>query len=146
MLNVGEKHTKNYVIQPGHTVPDILPEATEFSDMPDVFTTGCLLAVMEWVCIEHLASCLDSGLISLGVAMKLTHDSPCTTGTPLVLQCTVIAASKKSVTWEVEVRSLEGEMIMGRGTHTRAIVSRKKFSQSVDCQTEIIGGQRLLNP
>lgn len=39
MLRTNESYVKNYTIQTGHTVNDILPEAAEFVNMPDVFTT-----------------------------------------------------------------------------------------------------------
>lgn len=146
MLSVGERHVKEYEVQPGHTVPDILPESAEFAVLPDVFTTGCLLAVMEWACIEQLSPYLEPGMISLGVGMDMTHDAACTTGTPLVIECIVSEASPKLITWSVEVRSAVGDVVMGRGVHTRAVVAREKFSDSVNRRTELIGGQTLLNP
>ena len=146
MLRTNESYVKNYTIQTGHTVNDILPEAAEFVNMPDVFTTGCLVAVIEWACIEHLSSVLPDGVISLGVEMNLTHDAPCTTGTEIEIRCKVQAATSRIVTWAVEVVTCHGGVLLGRGTHTRATVKRAKFSKSVDQATIAIGGQRLQNP
>lgn len=146
MLRINETYVKNYTIQPGHTVNDILPESAEFVGMPDVFTTGCLVAVMEWACIEHLSPVLPDGIISLGVEMNLTHDAPCTTGTEIEIRCTVQAATSRIVTWSVEVVSCHGYVVLGRGTHTRATVKRAKFSKSVNQSILSIGGQRLQNP
>lgn len=146
MLKTNETYAKNYTIQAGHTVNDILPEAAEFVNMPDVFTTGCLVAVIEWACIEHLSQVLPDGIISLGVEMNLTHDAPCTTGTAIEIRCTVQAATSRSVTWAVDVFTCRGGVLLGRGTHTRTTVKRAKFSQSVDQAITTIGGQRLQNP
>ena len=146
MLNVNETYVKNYTIQPGHTVNDILPEAPEFVSMPDVFTTGCLVAVVEWACIEHLSQVLPDGVISLGVAMNITHDAPCTTGTDIEIRCTVQESTSRTVTWAVDVVTRHGEVVLGRATHTRATVKREKFSTAVDEAVSTIGGQHLQNP
>lgn len=146
MLNLGESYVKTYTIQPGHTVNDILPEAPEFVRMPDVFTTGCLVAVMEWACIEHLTPVLPDGVISLGVEMNLTHDAPCTTGTKIEIHCKVKAATTRTVTWNVEVVTCQGGVVLGQGIHTRATVKRDRFSNSVNTACADIGGQLLQNP
>lgn len=146
VLNPGDTFTKHYTIHPGHTVRDIFPEAGEFADMPDVFTTGCLVALMEWSCIEQLSPHLDSGQISLGIAMNMTHDGPCTTGTELDIHCEVTAASARRASWNVEVRTSRGGVLMGTATHTRAIVDRATFSSTVDRQVATIGGQYLEHP
>ena len=146
MLSVGDTHVKTYTVEPGHTVPDILPESPEFQALPDVFTTGCLLAIMEWACIEHLLPHMEQGRISLGVGMDMTHDAPCTTGTELEIDCTVTDVSPKRFVWEVEVRAKADGTVMGRGKHTRAVVPREKFSAMVNERTGVIGGEQLRQP
>ena len=146
MLATSETHVKTYTIQPGHTVNDILPEAPEFVAMPDVFTTGCLVAVVEWACIEHLSPALPEGVISLGIKMDITHDAPCTTGTEIEIRCTVQESTPRTVTWTVDVVTRHGEVVLGRATHTRATVKREKFSTAVNEAVSTIGGELLTNP
>lgn len=161
-LSVNDHFLMPYTVAPGHTVADILPEAPEFQTLPDVFTTGCLLAIMEWACIRHLTPHLDEGFISLGAGMDMTHDAPCTTGTDLVISCRVAEVQARKVVWDVEVRSAKGlpgsgnhqasnladadGIVMGRGRHTRAIVPREKFSAHVNQLAAQLGGQQLNNP
>ncbi|PRQ10491.1 hypothetical protein C1Y63_11180 [Corynebacterium sp. 13CS0277] len=146
MLTPNDTFTMDYTVAPGHTVGDILPEAAEFTALPDVFTTGCLLAIMEWACIRQLNPHLGEGQISLGVGMTMTHDAPCTTGARLVIECTPTQVTEKFVTWEVEVRAADTAVVMGRGTHTRAIVAREKFSAAVNRAAPELGGEQLRNP
>ncbi|WP_156809842.1 thioesterase family protein [Corynebacterium ciconiae] len=123
-------------------MPDILPEAPEFQALPPVLTTGALLALMEWACIEHITPELADGQITLGVGMNLTHDAPCTTGAELRISCEVQNSTERKLTWQVEVRAAD-DTLLGTGVHTRAVVARSSFVQAVNSQVDRIGGDTI---
>lgn len=142
-LEVGSQYVREFEVQAVHTVPAILPGEEAFASMPVVFTTGCLLAVMELACIEQLAPTLDEEQISLGIEMALTHTAPCTPGTKLTITATVTDVSPKVVSWDVSVVSTEGGVLMGEGKHKRAIVNRERFCKAASEQAERIGGHAV---
>ncbi|WP_075725139.1 thioesterase family protein [Corynebacterium aquilae] len=142
-LEIGQKNIRRFTVTPDHTIPAILPGEEAFGCMPEVFTTGCLLAVMELACIEHLSPELSVDQMSVGIEANLTHTAPCTVGTALEVVAVVTSRTKNVVCWEVSVFTQSGAVLMGAATHKRAIVNREQFIQKVNSQTEIIGGAEL---
>jgi fluoroacetyl-CoA thioesterase len=65
-LKPGLKRTFSFKVPMNKTVPHLYPEAGSFQAMPEVFATGFMVGLFEWVCTELLAEHLDPGEGSLG--------------------------------------------------------------------------------
>jgi fluoroacetyl-CoA thioesterase len=54
-LKPGIEYTHKFTISTSKTVPALYPESEEFLAMPEVFATGYMVGLIEWVCAERIA-------------------------------------------------------------------------------------------
>lgn len=143
MITLNDSYTKDYVIGANKNVPDLYPEASLFTAMPSVFATGYLVGLMEWACMEHLAHANhhDDTQITLGLGINITHDAPCTEGTPVQVRCVCIQVGTRSISWNVAVYAKD--VLIGHGTHKRVMVEKAHFVHNVNEQTTEIGGKTI---
>jgi len=74
-LKPGLRHRFSYTVPESKTVPFTYPEAPEIASMPKVFATGFMVVLMEWTCIQLMASHLDAGEGSLGIHVNVSHSA-----------------------------------------------------------------------
>ena len=72
-LTTGIEHTMTYAVPANRTVPNLLPEASDFTTMPEVLATGYMVGIIEWACMEAIRDHLDEGEISLGTPVNFSH-------------------------------------------------------------------------
>ncbi len=63
----------DYLVPAERTVPHLLPEASEFTAMPQVLATGYLVGILEWTCMRDLAGHLEEDEATLGVHVDVSH-------------------------------------------------------------------------
>ena len=80
------------------TVPHLLPEADEFSVLPEVLATGYLVGILEWTCRLALAGHLDDDEATLGVHVDITHEAPTPPGTPVTVEVELTAIDARTLT------------------------------------------------
>lgn len=124
-LQPGDRYEFSYTVPVERTVPHLLPEAAEFSTMPEVFATGYMVAVVEWTCMQHLSAALPEDSLSLGTQVTLSHDAPTLPGMTVTVAVTLQELSDRHALWEVEARDTAS--VISRGTHRRGIVPRPIF-------------------
>jgi predicted thioesterase len=93
-------------------------------DVP-VFGTPALLALIEEAAVTALLGALDDGMTSVGVHVELDHLAPSRVGAEVRALATLTAVEGRALTFECE--AYDGETLIGRATHKRAIVNREKF-------------------
>lgn len=124
-LTTGIEHTMTYEVPANRTVPNLLPEASNFTSMPQVLATGYMVGIIEWACMEAIQDHLDDGEISLGTHVNFSHSAPTVPGSTVTVDVSVVGVEKRAVTFEISAR--DEYNVMSTGTHTRGVVNREKF-------------------
>ncbi|MBF4553147.1 thioesterase family protein [Corynebacterium suicordis] len=124
-LTTGVEHTLTYELPGNRTVPNLLPEASDFTTMPEVLATGYMVGIIEWACMEAIRDHLDEGEISLGTHVNFSHQAPTVPGNTVTVDVKVIAVEKRTVTFEISARDTHN--VISNGTHQRGVISKEKF-------------------
>ena len=115
----------HYLVPAERTVPHLLPEAAEFTAMPEVLATGYLVGIVEWTCIRAVAGHLDPGEQTLGVHIDVSHDAPTPPGVPVIVEVELTAVEGRQLTFAVQAR--DDAAVISRGTHRRAVIITNRF-------------------
>lgn len=128
-LQPGIKASFTYRVPLEKTVPHIYREAPEFQEMPEVFATGFMVALMEWTCVKALAPHLEPGEGSVGVHVDVSHAAATPAGFEVTVdaECTEVSGRK---VW-FHVRAHDGADLIGEGYHERFVVEWARFNKRV---------------
>lgn len=109
------------------TVTDELTAAAVGSGALPVFGTPFMLGMMENAALQCLQQFLDEGQGSVGTHLDVSHDAPTPVGMAVTATATItgVSANGKMVDFAVEASDEKGPI--GKGTHTRAIISNERF-------------------
>lgn len=137
-LQPGINASFSYAVPQEKTVPYVYPEAAEFREMPEVFATGFMIALIEWTCIKALAPHLEEGEGSVGVHVDVSHDAATPAGFTVAVdvECTEVAGRK---VW-FHVRAHDGADMIGEGYHQRFIVEWDRFNKRAADKAAKAGG------
>jgi fluoroacetyl-CoA thioesterase len=129
-LRAGASTQFSFRIPATKTVPHLFPEAREFQLMPTVFATGFMVGLMEWTCLNIIASHLDDGEGSLGVHINVSHVAATVPGQTVTVdaECTKVEGRRLFF----HVKAHDGIELIGEGEHQRMIVDWAKFEQRVN--------------
>lgn len=92
----------------------------------DVFGTPALLALIEEAALLTIAAELPAEQTSVGVTATIDHLAPSRVGSEVRAVARVTQLEGRRVTFEAE--AFDGETLIGRATHVRAIVDRARFA------------------
>jgi fluoroacetyl-CoA thioesterase len=92
----------------------------------DVFGTPALLAMIEEAALTTIASELAPEQTSVGMTASVEHLAPSRVGAEVRAVARVTAVDGRRVSFEAE--AFDGETVIGRATHVRAIVDRARFA------------------
>ena len=90
-----------------------------------VYSTPCMVALMEGAACEAIAEALGENQTTVGTALNIEHISATPVGLDVRAVAEVTAVEGKVITFEVKAFDEAGEI--GRGTHKRVIVNSQKF-------------------
>jgi fluoroacetyl-CoA thioesterase len=125
-LQPGLRHRFSFTVPPDKTVPNLYPEATDFTVMPEVFATGFLVGLIEWTCIQLVNPHLDwPAEMTLGVHVDVSHEAATPPGFEVTTSVELTKVDGRLLEFAVE--SHDGVDTIARGTHRRAIVDAAKF-------------------
>ena len=128
-LRPGVKLRQTITVTRGLTVPEISPVFTGLADMPPVFATAHLVAFVEWTCLEAVRPYLEEGQRTVGTGMDLQHMAATPVGMTVTAEVDVTAVNGRMLEFSFTC-SDDVEMI-GKGTHTRAIIDLDRFMARV---------------
>jgi Predicted thioesterase len=141
ILRPGLVETFTFEVPREKTVPFLYPEAPEFQAIPEVFATGYMVGLMEWVCVRALAPALEDGEGSLGTAINVTHTAATPPGSRVTVTATLERIEGRSLTWRVVARD---ELdVIGEGTIGRVVVRWDRFNQKLAEKAAAISALRL---
>ena len=142
-LNPGLIFNFQYKVPENKTVPHLYPEAPEFQEMPQVLTTGFMVGLFEWTCIQAINSHIDwPREQTVGIAVELSHLA----ATPPGLTVNVMVKLE-----EVEGRRLVLSIVADDGidaiserSYDRINIDAAKFNAKVAAKNEGLSPE--LNP
>lgn len=97
-----------------------------------VLATPVMINLIEAAALEALDPALPAGMQSLGTHLDVSHIAATPTGMKVTATARIAAVDGRTVTFEVEAH--DAEELIGRGTHTRVVVTAKKFQERVDAK------------
>jgi fluoroacetyl-CoA thioesterase len=126
-LQPGIRHQFRYTVPDNKTVPHIYPEFAEFQDMPEVFATGFLVALMEGTCQQAIKPYLDwPREQSVGTHVDFTHLAATPPGMTVTVDCEVLEVDGRRVRFRA--RAHDGQDLISEGTHERTIIDAARFN------------------
>lgn len=126
-LQPGIKATFSYRVPVEKTVPYVYAESPELGEMPEVFATGFMIALMEWTCVKALGPHLDPGEGSVGVHVDVSHDAATPVGFEVTVDAEVTEVTGRKVWFRVVAH--DGADKIGEGYHQRFIVEWERFNK-----------------
>lgn len=123
-LSLGTSSTAELVVRredlASHFVLD------EQDDFPPVFSTACMIALMETAAARAMLGVLKSGELSVGVAIDVMHSAATLEGDTVITMARYIGMEDdKFYCFEISAHDSGGEI--GRGTHKRAIITTERL-------------------
>ncbi|MCP4329503.1 MAG: thioesterase family protein [Alphaproteobacteria bacterium] len=126
-LAVGLTHSHTFTVSDSKAVPEIFPESEIIRSMPRVFATGFMVGLMEWACVDAIATHLEAGEGSLGIHVDVSHSAATPIGMAVTVDAELVAREGQKLTFEVVARDELEEI--GRGRHQRYVVHWDRFDE-----------------
>ena len=125
-LKPGLTFELDYKVPENKTVPYIFPEAEEFQLMPRVFSTGFMIALIEWACVKFVNEHIDwPREQSVGIDVNLNHTAATPPGLTVTVKGELVEVDGKRLVFAIEAH--DGVDQITSGTHQRFIVNAEKF-------------------
>ena len=125
-LKPGLTFELDYIVPENKTVPYIYPESEEFQIMPKVFSTGFMVALIEWACVKFVNDHIDwPNEQSVGIDVNLNHTAATPPGMTVTVKGELIEVDGKRLVFAIEAH--DGVDRITKGTHQRFIVNAEKF-------------------
>ena len=128
-LQPGLSYKLEFTVPHGKTVPHLYPESDIYRSMPEVFATGFMVGLFEWVCVELLRDHLDDGEGSLGTHIDVSHEAATPPGLTVTAKAKLVQRDGRKLVFEVEAH--DGVDMIGRGRHERVCVDWARFNDKV---------------
>ena len=90
-----------------------------------VYSTPCMVALMEGAACEAIADGLGENETSVGTLLNIEHISATPVGLEVRAEAEVIQVEGKVITFSVSAFDEVGQI--GKGTHKRVVVNSQKF-------------------
>lgn len=119
MLETGLTHTSSLTVTEALTA-----KAMGSGDMP-VLATPAMMALMENAAMLAVAPELPEGSTTVGGHIESSHLKPTPVGAEVKAEATLTKVDGRKLYFTV--KTMQGDTIIGEGTHLRFIVDREKF-------------------
>ena len=103
---------------------DLTAEAVGSGTVP-VFSTPSLLAMMEDAAVAAIAGALEPGQTTVGVYAELEHLAASPAGASVRATASLVSVGSRILEFSCE--AFDGDRLIGRARHRRAIVNREQF-------------------
>jgi fluoroacetyl-CoA thioesterase len=98
--------------------------------MPKVLATGFMIGLIEWACIKAITPYLDwPEEQTVGTHVNVSHTAPTPPGLEVTVRVKLVEGEGRRLIFEVEAH--DGIESIGKGTHERFIISKKRFDEKV---------------
>ena len=94
-----------------------------------VFGTPAMIALMEHAAAQCVDARLQAGQITLGTSISVEHVAATAVGASVVASAELTGIDGRLLQFSIAAH--EGEKLIGRGSHVRAVVDRDRFMAKV---------------
>lgn len=94
-----------------------------------VFGTPAMIALMEQAAAQCVEAGLQAGQITLGTAISVEHVAATAVGANVAASAELTGIDGRLLRFTITAH--EGDKLIGRGTHVRAVVDRDRFMAKV---------------
>lgn len=119
MLETGLTHTSSLTVTEALTA-----KAMGSGDLP-VLATPAMMALMENAAMTAIAPELPEGSTTVGGHIESSHLKPTPVGAEVKAEATLTKVDGRKLYFTV--KAMQGDTVIGEGTHLRFIVDREKF-------------------
>lgn len=119
MLETGLTHTSSLTVTEALTA-----KAMGSGDLP-VLATPAMMALMENAAMTAVAPELPEGSTTVGGHIESSHLKPTPIGAEVKAEATLTKVDGRKLYFTV--KAMQGDTVIGEGTHLRFIVDREKF-------------------
>jgi fluoroacetyl-CoA thioesterase len=119
------------------TVPRVSPRLEAFADMPEVFATAFLVALVEATSVALMRPHLSPGEHSVGIHVDLSHDAPTPLGGTVRARVELGAVEGRLLTFRAAVADDAGPI--GAGLHRRAVIDVARFAARTAARARTAG-------
>lgn len=119
MLETGLTHTSSLTV-----IEALTAKAMGSGDMP-VLATPAMMALMENAAMLAVAPELPEGSTTVGGHIESSHLKPTPVGAEVKAEATLTKVDGRKLYFTV--KAMQGDTVIGEGTHLRFIVDREKF-------------------
>lgn len=119
------RYQTTLVIDDSLTVPHLPPVLKTMADMPPVFATAYMVALVETACIEALKPYLEPGEVTLGIDIDMRHSAATPTGVAVTTEIVLEIVEGRKLRFTAQCH--DGHDVIGHGRHERALVQRDRF-------------------
>jgi len=134
-LQVGFTFEYRYEVPENKTVPHLFPEFPEGAEMPEVFATGFIVGLFEFVCIKALRDHLDwPEEMTVGTHVSISHLAATPGGMTVTVKVTLAEVSGRKLSFSIE--AFDDTDKISEGTHQRFVIDRDKFNVGVEKEGE----------
>jgi len=124
-LSVGLKRRCSLVVDERMTPPALSGVFGSFVDIPPVFATAFLVALVEWTAVEAVRPHLAAGRTTVGTLVELSHLAATPIGMTVTAEVELIAIDGRKLRFRATCRD-ERDLI-AEGFHERAIIAPERF-------------------
>lgn len=118
-MNIGLTHTSVLLVSDAHTA-----QAMGSGDMP-VLATPVMIALMENAAMLAVDQELPEEQTTVGAHIDVSHLKPSPVGVEVFATAELTEVEDRRLTFHVV--AMQGDQVIGEGTHVRYIVSRERF-------------------
>lgn len=118
-MNIGLTHTSVLLVSDAHTA-----QAMGSGDMP-VLATPVMIALMENAAMLAVDQELPEEQTTVGAHIDVSHLKPSPVGAEVFATAELTEVDDRRLTFHVV--AMQGDQVIGEGTHVRYIVSRERF-------------------
>ena len=127
-LKTGLEGTFRYRVPESKTVPYIYEEAHDFQQMPRVFATGFMVALVEWACVHLIKPHLDwPREQTLGTHVDLSHVAATLPGMTVEVRARLDRVEGRRLFFTVSAR--DDLDLITEGRHERMVVELQRFEE-----------------
>ena len=121
---IGAARQETVVVADNHATTFLGPEG------PRVLMTPRMIGFMEGTCRNLVLAMLDPGHDTVGTHVNVYHRKAAPLGATVTFSAELTGVNKKRL--EFAVKAVMGDVVVGEGTHERAIIDVREFKQRVE--------------
>jgi fluoroacetyl-CoA thioesterase len=124
-LKPGLRHAATFTVSEATAVPAQAAIFSPGADMPPVFATAQMIALVEWTCVAALAPYLASEQRTVGTRVEMTHTAATPIGMTVTAEVELVAVEGRVMRFRVACR--DNKEPIGDGFHERTVIDEARF-------------------